>query len=763
MPHLRRHAFALLLSGALWPNAALGFGSPESGAVPTAVLEREIAAAEASLRGGEVQSAESHYRSALVEGWLLMGILDRIDGRVKEAREAFLQASTSGVDDRLALLSLAIAELQLGRASHAVEVLTRLRRRDPKDVETRRLLAQALAVAGQPKQALAELQALYAEHPTDLELAFALATACLQQQRVDDASRLFAEILRARPLPQTHVLIGRVYRDQGEYGRARRELRAALAQDPRVLRAHYYLGLAAVRERGIAALDEAIAEFQEELKLAPYDPITNLELGMALVETQRPEEAIAPLELVSKLDPTQARVLYYLGRARLGMGQPQEAVTLLQQALELARSQGAADVAFKVIHLALGQALRRVGRAEEAAVQIAEAERLSAGGAEKEREQMARYMAGGTYESEKPATSPAVPVIEASPLADLPGPERLALEKRVASALARVYLNLGVMQVRGERFARAAELFEQAKALDPDFPQLQSSLGVAYFNARQFQQATAPLSRALSASPDDAALKRMLAMAYLESQDHAKAADLLRGDPELERNPSLQFAYGLALVRSGRTSEAEVVFARLFARNGASAELSELLGEAYAQQGDFDKAVEAFQRALRLQPDALRANAGLGVIYLRQGKHAEAEAALRAEIARSPGDLQSQQNLAVVLEAEQRSEDAIPLLRAVLQAKPEFADARYELGKILLAQGNAQEAVEHLAAAARLAPQDANNHYQLGRAYQKLGRTDEAQKEFDLFRDLKAAQRQKESPGAAPPPSAAANPPAGTK
>ncbi len=537
------------------------------------------------------------------------------------------------------------------------------------------------------------------------------------------------------------MLIGRVYRDHKEYARARAELRAALKMDPRVRRAHYNLGLAAVQERGTAALDEAIAEFREELKLAPDDPLANLELGMALVESQISEEAIAPLEIVSKADPTQARVFYYLGRARLAMGELAEAVASLQRSLELAKPQGAGDVALKVIHLALGQALRRLGRAEEAAVHVAEAQRLSAGGAETEREQMARYMAGGSYESETPAAGPAVPVIEASPLADLPGAERAALRARVSRTLARVCLNLGVMHARGERFARAAEQLEQAAALDPDLPQVQSSLGVAYFNARQFQKATVPLGRALAASPDDASLKRMLAMAYLESEEHAKAAELLRGDPDLEHNPSLQFAYGLALVRSDRAAEAEVVFARLFSRHGASAELSVLLGEAYAQQGDFDRAAEAFERALRLQSDVLRANAGLGVIYLRQGKHAESEAALRAELARNPGDLQSQQNLAVVLESQQRLEEAITLLRGVLTAKPDFTDARYVLGKVLLAQGHAEEAVEHLEAAARLAPQDANSHYQLGRAYQKLGRTEQARREFDLFRELKASQR----------------------
>jgi tetratricopeptide (TPR) repeat protein len=329
----------------------------------------------------------------------------------------------------------------------------------------------------------------------------------------------------------------------------------------------------------------------------------------------------------------------------------------------------------------------------------------------------------------------------ASPLAELAPARRLELRQRVRDALARAYLNLGVIEMKRGRFAPAAELFQKAAELDPDLPQVQSSLGTAYFNAREFDKATPSLSRALAATPRDGALKRMLAMAWLNTKAYDKAADLLRDDPELDANPSLQFAYGLALVKSDRAAEAERVFSQLIARHGDSAEVSVLLGQAYAQQGDFDSARESLQRALRLKPDVAEASATLGVIYLKQGKLAEAEEALRAELKTQPGDVKSQQNLAVVLEMEQRGEEAIALLRGVVKATPDSADARYLLGKVLLGQGAATEAVEHLEAAARLAPEDASVHYQLGRAYQKLGREEQARQKFELFRQLKDKRR----------------------
>ncbi len=319
--------------------------------------------------------------------------------------------------------------------------------------------------------------------------------------------------------------------------------------------------------------------------------------------------------------------------------------------------------------------------------------------------------------------------------------ERRELRRRVTAALARAYLNLGILRARSERFAQAAELFETAAGLDPDLPQLQYSLGVAYFNAQRFDKAALPLSRAFAASPGDADLRRMLAMAWLNAEAYEKAADLLRDDARRDADPSLLYAYGLALVRSGRAAEAQTVFAELLARHGDSAELNVVLGQASAQQGDYESAVRSLQHALRLKSEVAEANAALGVIYLKQGRLAEAEEALRAEFKTHPADLKSRHTLATVLDLEGRAEEALPLLRSVLEAKPDFADARYLLGKIRLAQGAAAEAVEQLEAAARLAPEEANIRYQLAQAYQKLGRTGQAQEQFEVFQKLKDKRR----------------------
>src|SRR5437667_5001944 len=99
---------------------------------------------------------------------------------------------------------------------------------------------------------------------------------------------------------------------------------------------------------------------------------------------------------------------------------------------------------------------------------------------------------------------------QSSLFGDLGAAERLEIRRRVTAALARAYLNLGIMQAQTGRFVRAAEFLEEAAHVDAAFPQVQYSLGVAYFNAQRYSQALTPLSRALDADPDNAILRRML-------------------------------------------------------------------------------------------------------------------------------------------------------------------------------------------------------------------------------------------------------------
>jgi tetratricopeptide (TPR) repeat protein len=737
-PRARRSS-VLLAIGAVLSSLVMQLEA-QSPADPLASLDRTIADAEAALRANELQIAESHYRTAIADGWLMLGALAAAGGQLADARESFTRASTLTVDAGAAFRALAIVSLQLGEIDRAVDILTRISQNDPRDIAIRRLLAQALVAQGKPAEAVQELEEAHAAAPNDVELTFLLASGYLRLKKNDAADRLFAEVVRARPIAETHVLIARTYRDAGNFTRAQKELNAALEMDPRVRRAHYYLGTIDLMSEGIVRLEPAIANFEAEMKVSPADPATSLGLGLALVHARRPAEALPHLQRAVKTEALQGNGFYYLGRCLLALDRPAEAAVALQRSLELARSTSG-TVEGKNIHYQLGLALRAAGKTEEAAAHFAEADRAWDTRLAGDRERLARYLADAP---EAPSGATVNTAVQgALPFGNVAPEVRTAVAARVRTALARAYSNVGIMHTQGGRFARAAEFFEGAASLDANFPQVQYSLGVAYFNAKQFDKARQPLERALAATPDNVDARRMFALSLLNTDEYARAAELLRNDPRRESDPNLQYAYGLALARSEHGADAAIIFDRLLAEHGERADFHVVLGQAHAQQGDFENAVKSLEHALALDANVAEAHRTLGNIYFRQGRFAEATTQLRAELKSHPGDLKAVHTLAAVLDSDGHPDQAVPLLRTILASQSQHADARYLLGKILLAQGVAAEAVQHLEAAARLSPDDASVHYQLGQAYLKTGRSELAEQQFELFRQIKDKRRGK--------------------
>src|SRR2546428_8837635 len=93
MPLARLAIAALLCGSALEPR-----GAADPPLDPAVALDRAMSDAEGSLRDGELESAESHYRAALLEGWLLMGSLEAADGRRAEALQALRRAPPAGAE-----------------------------------------------------------------------------------------------------------------------------------------------------------------------------------------------------------------------------------------------------------------------------------------------------------------------------------------------------------------------------------------------------------------------------------------------------------------------------------------------------------------------------------------------------------------------------------------------------------------------------------------------------------------------------------------
>ena len=494
----------LLLSGLL--TRGIGAAEPD----PLAALDLALAAAESSLQKGDLPGAETRYREALFEGWMVLGTLERLERRPPAARAAFQQAVLLAPDDRGAQQALAGAHLQAGEAAAAVAVLSALAARDANDVETRRLLAKARAAAGDLEGAVRTLDEAAARRPRAGSGLPAGGRVCLAEEGGRGGAPLRTPA-RSAPHPR-----------DARPDRAHVPRRGRLRPRPRPPPGGAGAGPPAcgartttwawcrwrTHVRGRNGSSSAVAEFRAELKIAPGDALTLDQLGSALLDSGRPAEAQAAFEAAVA---AQGRALHlqHLGASLLALDRPGDAAAVLRRALARARRRTRTQAEREKIHYQLGLALRKLGLAEEASSHLAEARRLSARPAEDAGNRRCRWWRCHRWPS-SPARSAARP-----PAAS-------------AAGWRRASMNLGVMRVQARDFTAAAALFEQAAELKPDLPRVQYALGIAWFNARRYDKAAGPLARALEEQPDSAELNVVLGQAQAELGDYAAAAEALQ-------------------------------------------------------------------------------------------------------------------------------------------------------------------------------------------------------------------------------------------
>nr|BCX00387.1 MAG: hypothetical protein KatS3mg041_0433 [Bacteroidota bacterium] len=187
----------------------------------------------------------------------------------------------------------------------------------------------------------------------------------------------------------------------------------------------------------------------------------------------------------------------------------------------------------------------------------------------------------------------------------------------------------------------------------------------------------------------------------------AKFDESIQLDPQNYRSLYMK---GLTLARLNRVQEAIEAYRRTaeLAQRAKDARVEylahEQIGKIYTQQGKFDEALAAYDRALAIAP-----------------------AANRAELLLAKG---------TVLIQQQNYEKAIPLLEEAVQSlkAADKGDAYWYLARAYNASGAFPKALEAAQKAVELIPggpaQKAKAYFEMGQAYRGLGRYNEARDAF---------------------------------
>lgn len=108
-----------------------------------------------------------------------------------------------------------------------------------------------------------------------------------------------------------------------------------------------------------------------------------------------------------------------------------------------------------------------------------------------------------------------------------------------------------------------------------------------------------------------------------------------------------------------------------------------------------EEAIEAYQKALELNPEAAGALVNLGTIYYRRRQFAEAETYYREALDADPEYPLAQFNIGNLYDELGRLDEALEHYRLALDLNPQYADAHFNLALLCERLGDNLKAVHH--------------------------------------------------------------------
>jgi tetratricopeptide (TPR) repeat protein len=136
------------------------------------------------------------------------------------------------------------------------------------------------------------------------------------------------------------------------------------------------------------------------------------------------------------------------------------------------------------------------------------------------------------------------------------------------------------------------------------------------------------------------------------------------------------------------------------------------LGNFYSQQGQYDKAIKAYENAIRIYPQTIMPLINSSLVYSMLGDSRQAELNLRKAIELEPESEAAYLNLGLLLAEMNQINESEKAFRKVLEINPEASVAAYNLS-VIVAERDINEAVKFVNIAVKSEPEEPKYKYTL--------------------------------------------------
>ena len=327
------------------------------------------------------------------------------------------------------------------------------------------------------------------------------------------------------------------------------------------------------------------------------------------------------------------------------------------------------------------------------------------------------------------------------------------------------YFTLGHLQEQefetngnSDMAAQSVASYEAALKLDPNSPVIMVRLAEIYAESQHVRDAVLEAQQALVQDPDDVDAHRLLARIYVQSLGDIDSGDvqqanvgkavtefqaILKADPEDETS-----ALWLArLYRfQNKQSEAEKLLRDLLARDPDEGQALEQLSQILIDSGKTQDAIDLLKQAA-VDSSSADVYDLLGDAYTQAKDYPNAEGAYRNAVEQDPDDPGHRHGLANALTAENKYAEAAEQYKKLTDLEPGTADNHLRLAELYRRLGQFDDAQKSLEQAKQLQPGSLEVLYNQALLYEDQNRYDDAAK---VLNDAIAGTKKQAGPTANP-------------
>ncbi|KAI9193741.1 uncharacterized protein BJ171DRAFT_524381 [Polychytrium aggregatum] len=146
-----------------------------------------------------------------------------------------------------------------------------------------------------------------------------------------------------------------------------------------------------------------------------------------------------------------------------------------------------------------------------------------------------------------------------------------------------------------------------------------------------------------------------------------------------------------------------------------------LMGHEYYSDGDYERSVQFYEKALSLEKSCYSAWVGLGCIAIQQENPQNARYHFERALRINPFNPEINTHLALAHEKSGNMAEALKYLKRADSCEPKIATTAFRRARILYGQGKYSEALAELEESVRNVPNECNTRFLMGKIYKKLG------------------------------------------